>query len=219
MRARRSRVQWTGFVILTTALVAGTVPVASAAATGTRHHAASSGLTVTYKVSGSTTVVKTASTVALGPATLTATLRSTGHFTGTLPLPSTSTSFTAIGLVPVTATVTFVSAGPLTGKLVRHKKRTTITSSASYYIKLSNVTLAGLPGLVGNKCQTKAPVAIHAATPNGKKFDVTTGGTVTATYTIGDFAHCGPATVLINKLVPGPGNPLTLKLSDGQVAN
>jgi hypothetical protein len=219
MSDRRSPVRRAGFAILTTALVAVTVPAATAAAAGTRGEAASGGLTVTYKVSGSTTVVKTASSVALGPATLTATLRSTGNFTGTLPLPPTSSSFKALGLVPVTATVTFVSAGPLTGKLVRHKRTTTITSNASYYIKLSNVTLAGLPGFVGNSCQTKAPVAINAATPQGKKFDLTNGGKVTATYTIGDFSHCGLSTSLINLLIPGPGNPLTLKLSHGRVAN
>ena len=41
---------------------------------------------------------------------------------------------------------------------------------------------------------------------------------MTATYTIGEFANCGPVTVVINLLIPGAGNPLTLKLSDGQVA-
>jgi len=218
LTARRS-VRRTGFAILAAASVAATVPVAASAAAGTGHDAASSGLTVTYKVSGSTTVVKTASTVALGPATLTATLSPTSRFTGTLPLPPTSTSFKALGLLPVTATVTFVSGGPLAGRLVSRGKKTTITSSTSYSIKLSNVTVAGLPGFVGNRCQTKAPVAIKAATPRGKRFDVTTGGTVTATYTIGDFAHCGLSTVLINKLIPGPGNPLTLTLSDGRIAN
>jgi hypothetical protein len=217
MTARRSIARRAALAILTTAVVAGTVPVATAAAAGTVRHATSGGLTVTYKATGSTTVVKTSSTVALGPATLTATLNSSGTFTGSLPLPATSTSFKALGLVPVSATVTFVAAGPLTGTLATGKK-TTITSSSSYYIRLSNVTLAGLPGLVGNRCQTKAPITINAATPNGKAFDITNGGKLTATYTIGSFANCGLTTVLVNLLIPGAGNTLTLKLSDGQIA-
>jgi len=60
-------------------------------------------------------------------------------------------------------------------------------------------------------------VEIDAATPAGQTFNVFSGGALTATYTIGNFANCGFTTGLINALVPGPNNTLSLTLSDGQL--
>ncbi|HVV24947.1 MAG TPA: hypothetical protein VHF06_36285 [Pseudonocardiaceae bacterium] len=173
-------------------------------------------LTVAYDVSGTSTVAKTNSTIDLGPATLTTGLDAQGNFTGTLPLPPTTTSFKALGLLPTTATVSFVPAGPVTGALSAHPN-VMITSTATYYLRLSDVTVAGLPALVGDHCQTKDPVTIPANTPDGQTFNITTGGTVTGTYTIGAFDHCGLTTPLINLLVPGSGNTVTLQLSNGRV--
>lgn len=173
-------------------------------------------LTVAYDASGTSTVAKTNSTVALGPATLTTKLDAKGNFTGSLPLPPTTTSFNALGLLPTKATITFLPAGPVTGFLSAHPTPA-VTSTATYYLKLSDVTVAGLPAFVGDHCQTEQPVAIPANTPAGQTFNITTGGTVTGTYTIGDFADCGLITPLINLLVPGPGNTATLQLSNGRV--
>jgi hypothetical protein len=173
-------------------------------------------LTVAYDVSGTSTVAKTNSTIDLGPATLTTGLDAQGNFTGSLPLPPTTTSFKALGLLPTTATVTFVPAGPVTGALSA-RPNVMITSTATYYLRLSNVAVAGLPAFVGDHCQTTQPVTIPANTPDGQTFDITTGGTVTGTYTIGEFGDCGLITPLINLLVPGPGNTATLQLSNGHI--
>jgi hypothetical protein len=173
-------------------------------------------LTVAYDVSGSSTVAKTNSTVTLGPTTLTTGLDAQGNFTGTLPLPPTTTSFRALGLLPVTATITFVPAGPVTGNLSAHPTPV-ITSTAAYYLRLSHVTVGGLPAIVGDRCQTRDPVTIPANTPAGQSFDITNGGTVTGTYTIGLFDDCGLNTPLINLLVPGPGNTATMQLTNGRI--
>jgi hypothetical protein len=173
-------------------------------------------LTVAYDAAGTSTVAKTNSTVQLGPATLTTKLDAKGNFTGTLPLPPTTTEFKALGLLPTKATITFVPAGPVAGALSAHPTPM-VTSTATYYLKLSDVTVAGLPAFVGDHCQTVQPVSIPANTPDGQTFNITTGGTVTGTYTIGDFADCGLITLLINLLVPGPGNTATLELSHGRV--
>lgn len=173
-------------------------------------------LTVAYDASGTSTVVKTNSTVTLGPTTLTAGLDAQGNFTGTLPLPPTTSSFKALGLLPTTATVTFIPAGPLTGNLSAHPN-VMVTSTATYYLQLSDVTVAGLPAFVGDNCVTDQPVTIPADTPAGQTFNLTTGGTVTGTYTIGNFDNCGLITGLINLLIPGPGNTATLQLSNGHI--
>ncbi len=175
-------------------------------------------LTVAYDASGSTVVTKPNSTIKLGPTTLTNYLNADGTFTADLPLPATTSQFKVIGLVPVKATVNFVPTGPATGKLVSNPTPA-VSATATYYIKLSNVTLAGIPAFVGTKCQTSAPVSIPVATPAGQKFDITKGGNLTGTYTIGKFANCGLTTGLVNLLVPGAGNTVQFTLSNGRIVS
>ena len=91
-----------------------------------------------------------------------------------------------------------------------------MTSTASYYVKLSNVKLAGLPGLVGSNCKTKNPVSIPANTPAGGRFDLINGGELTGTYSLGDFNNCGINQWLINAVIPGSGNTVDINVSNGQ---
>ena len=111
--------------------------------------------------------------------------------------------------------MTFIAAGPVTGRVFSNPQPQ-VKATAKYTIKLSNVTVGGLPAFVGDSCQTSAPVTIPVATPKGQVFDIAVGGTVKGTYTIGQFANCGLTTSLINMLVPGAGNTVTLKLSNGR---
>jgi hypothetical protein len=39
------------------------------------------------------------------------------------------------------------------------------------------------------------------------------GGTVTATFTVGQLTDCGAETALLNSTIPGPGNQVKLQLS------
>lgn len=175
-------------------------------------------ITVLYDAAGSSTVKSTGSVVPLGPTTLTTVVSGDGTFTGSLPLPPQRTSFRVLGLLPVQATVTFEPAGgkrQVTGTLLPGKVR----SKARYYLRLSDVTVAGLPGFVGDSCRTVDPVVIPANTPPGQKFDLTTGGTLTGTYTIGQFASCGLQTGIINALIPGAGNTQSIRLSNGRVVS
>lgn len=176
-------------------------------------------LPVSYDASGSTLVKKPNSTVQLGPSVLHTNLAADGSFTGSLALPPTTSEFKVIGLLPVKATVNFIPVGDVVGKLSTVGGKQRVAATAQYTIKLSNVTLAGLPAFVGNSCQTKAPVTIPIATPAGGSFNITTGGTVGGTYTIGQFGNCGLTTFLVNQLVPGPGNTLTFTLSNGRIGN
>lgn len=193
-----------GLAALTALTAAATLAVAGAPAA----HADDS-LHVLYDAVGTSVVAKTGSTVALGPATLSATVNPDGTFTASLPLPPATTSFKALGLLPISATVSFIAAAPVTGSVTA----TSLQSTSSFYIKLSKVKTAGIPTPVGSRCQTAAPVTIPASGP----FNITSGGTLTGTYTIGKFSHCGLTTLLINLLIPGPNNTVSLTLSNGRL--
>ncbi|GAA3661358.1 hypothetical protein GCM10022237_21570 [Nocardioides ginsengisoli] len=174
-------------------------------------------LRVTYDAGGTTRVATTGSTIALGPSTLSVSLESTtGDFTGTLPLPPAPTTFAAVGLIPMSAEVIFEEAAPLTGHLAPKPDGTgsQIRATARYYLRLSNVRVAGLPTFAGPSCRTVAPVTIPMATPDDESFAVFVGGHVSGSYAIGPFANCGLDTLLVNALVPGDGNTVDLDLSN-----
>ena len=183
------------------------VPVAAHAATV---------IPIEYDASGSTYIAKTKSTIALGPTKLRTDLDvDTFDFTGTLPLPGTRTTFKVAGFIPVSANVDFIPVGQVEGHINLEGLNAEVTSTAKYYVKLSNVKAAGLPTFVGSTCKTAAPVVIPADTPEGEGFDLTAGGTLQGTYTIGNFQNCGLMTGLINSLVPGGGNTATIQVTNG----
>lgn len=173
-----------------------------------------------YDAVGTSHIASTNSDVAIGPTTLSTVLDSTSNaLTGHLPVPDTQTTFHVLGLLPVQATVSFIEATPLTAHLIAVNGQPTIQSTASYYVKLSHVLIGGLPGLVGNHCQTKDPVVINAGTPDGGIFSTFGGGELVGTYSIGDFAHCNLQTALINLLIPGSGNTIDLQVSNGHLVS
>ena len=177
-------------------------------------------LDVDYDAVGTATIASTGSTIDLGPTTLSTTVDSEGgpgSLTGTLPLDPTTVEFKAAGFLPVKATVSFEEAAPITGQLVRDGALTRVESTASYFIKLSDVKVAGLPAFVGNNCQTEDPVQIPANTPAGGNFNIVAGGSLEGEFSIGDFERCGLTTGIINLLVPGDGNTVQLDVSNGRL--
>lgn len=183
-----------------------TLAVAAPAANAASTPQADPTLNATYAVNGTTTIKSTNSTMALGPGTLTAALDvTTLAFTSNLTLPAATGSFTELGFVPVTATTEFIQDGPITGKDVNGG----ITATANIIIKLTKVTVAGLPVPVGNSCQT-SPAQIDLASGTG--FNVLLGGPVSGTFTIPNFANCGFSTAILNAVIPGAGNTIDLTL-------
>lgn len=171
-----------------------------------------------YDATGTAHIARTNSSINLGPSTLTTALNfDNGNFTGSLPLPGTTTRFEVIGFIPVTADVNFVEAAPLVGNITLSQLDARVTSTASYHIKLSNIKIAGFPTFTGAYCRTKNPVSIPANTPTGETFDILGGGTLAGQFTIGDFQNCGLNTGLINLLIPGPGNTANIEVTNGRV--
>jgi hypothetical protein len=198
------------------AAAAATVLAAGAALAATAAPAlASTKVHASYKVTGSTYIKAPNFTLSLGPGKLSSTVNlRTGKLTATLSLPNATGSFKQFGIVPVTATTQFINDGATTGKL--NLKTGAVTTKSKITLRIVSLTVAGIGVPVGKSCQTKNAVVVDLASQPG--FNVLKGGTVAGNYTIGDFSHCGLATLLINLTIPGSGNTISLKLGSAKVS-
>ena len=203
-------------LLVTTAAVAVTgIGLATPALASPAAPAADQTVSVTYPVTGSTFIKAVNSSIALGPGSLSTTADlTTSTLTGTLSLPPATGSFKELGLVPVTATTEMIQDGQATGTVNFTTNAVTTTTKES--IKLTSLKVAGLPVPVGGNCET-SPATITVSSQPG--FNVLSGGTLSGTYTIPSFAHCGLATLLINLTLPGPGNTITLTLGAGTLGS
>jgi len=203
-------------LLVTTAAVAVTgIGLATPALASPAAPAADQTVSVTYPVTGSTFIKAVNSSIALGPGSLSTTADlTTSTLTGTLSLPPATGSFKELGLVPVTATTEMIQDGQATGTVDFTTNAVTTTTKES--IKLTSLKVAGLPVPVGGNCET-SPATITVSSQPG--FNVLSGGTLSGTYTIPSFAHCGLATLLINLTLPGPGNTITLTLGAGTLGS
>jgi hypothetical protein len=183
------------------------VPSASAAP-------ADDSLLASYPINGSTTIKATNSSMNLGPGTLDATLDVDNNtFSADLNLPPATGSFTELGFLPVTATTEFVQDGATTGAVDGDTGG--IASTSKIIIRLTDVKIAGIDVPVGNSCQT-SPATIQLTSQDG--FNVLTGGNISGTYTIPKFSNCGLLnTPIINAIIPGSGNTITLTLGEPTV--
>jgi hypothetical protein len=194
-----------GIAAATPALASSAAPAAPADTT----------VAVSYPVTGSTFIKAIGSTIDLGPGTLSTTADlTTSTLTGTLTLPPATGSFKELGLVPVTATTEMIQDGTATGTV--NFTTNAVTTTATDTIKLTSLKVAGLPIPVGPSCET-SPATITVSSQPG--FNVLNGGTLSGTYTIPTFAHCGLATLLINLTLPGPGNTISLTLGKGTLGS
>jgi hypothetical protein len=172
-------------------------------------------VSVSYPVTGSTFIKAIGGAINLGPGTLSTTADlTTSTLTGTLTLPPATGSFKELGLIPVTATTEMIQDGTATGTV--NFTTNAVTTTATDTIKLTSLKVAGVPILVGPSCET-SPATISVSSQAG--FNVLNGGTLSGTYTIPQFAHCGLATLLINLTLPGPGNTISLTLGKGALGS
>jgi hypothetical protein len=194
---------------------AATVALSAAAvAAGAGVASASTAIHATYKVTGSTYLAGPKSSLTLGPGTLAASVNSSsGKLTATLSLPAATGSFTEFGIVPVTATSEFINDGPTTGTVNLGTGAVKTTSKIT--LRLTSLSIAGIPVPIGKRCQTAKPVVVSLKSQKG--FNIIDGGKVAGSYTIGDFAHCGLSTLLINLTIPASGNTITLTLGKAKV--
>lgn len=168
----------------------------------------------TYKVTGSTFLKGPNFSLPVGPGTLASTLNpANGNLTANLTMPDATGSFKQAGLIPVTATTRFINVGQTTGKLNLNTGAVATTSKIT--LQITKLIVSGLPVPVGPSCETADPVVVQLKSQKG--FNVLKGGIVAGVYTIGDFHHCGLATLLINATIPASGNTITLKLGKAKI--
>lgn len=196
------------------ALAAGTTVVAGTVAAVPAGASAATGVHASYKVTGSTFLSGPGFRLALGPGKLSSTLNaSSGKLTAKLSLPDATGSFKQFGLIPVTATTQFINDGPTTGKV--NLKTGAVQTTSKITLRIVSLSAAGISVPVGGSCQTAAPVVVRVKSE--AHFSILGGGKLGGSYTIGDFAHCGLATVLINTTIPASGNTITLKLGKAKL--
>jgi hypothetical protein len=190
---------------LVAAFTLAAAPAASAAGTVIK---------VKYPVHGSTFLKAANATVKLGPGTLRSRVNlSTGAVTASLNLPPATGSFKELGLIPVTATVAFIQNGPTTGKV--NLNTGAVMSTSSITLRITSLSVAGLPVPVGPACESATPASVSLASQPG--FSIVNGGTVSGTYTVPPFANCGLITPVLNLTITGPGNTISLTLGKAHV--
>jgi hypothetical protein len=190
---------------LVTAVVVATTPALASAGTT---------VTVRYPVNGSTFLKAANATVPLGPGTLRSKVNlTTGKVTASLNLPPATGSFKELGVIPVTATVAFIQDGPTTGTVDLNTGA--VTTMSNITLQITSLSVGGLPVPVGPACESATPASVSLASQPG--FSIVNGGTVSGTYTVPPFAHCGLTTPVLNLTITGPGNTLSLTLGKAHV--
>lgn len=191
-------------------LASGAVLAAAASAS------AQSTVTVKYPVTGSTLIEKVNATAALGPGTLKSTVNlSTGAVTASLTLPPATVSFTELNLVPVTATTAFINDGPTRG--IVNLDTGAVTTTSHITLRVTALSVAGLPVAIPSGCESRSPATVTVNSLPG--FGIVNGGSLSGTYTIPPFAHCGLLTPVLNLTIPGPGNTIALTLGKAKVVS
>lgn len=196
------------------AVTATAAVVALAFSTGTAK--ADTIIDAVYPVTGTTHINATDSDLALGPGTLSSAVDLSVTpiaVTGSVSLPDSTGSFNAIGIVPVTATVAFIQVGQTTGSITGGVANGTVAATSQFTLQITALKVAGINVLPGPNCETATPATITVTSQPG--FDALVGGTLSGTYMIPDFKNCGPLgieTPIINLLIPGPNNTISLTL-------
>jgi hypothetical protein len=201
-KSRRSRIRR-----MAAMATAATATAALVAVPGTAN--AAPFLNAVYPFTGSTHINSVNDDLALGPGTLSARLDlATGQATADIELPPAPGDFNAIGFIPTRVTTTFIEEGQSTATVDQATGATEARSRVT--LQLTNLRVAGIPFFVGSNCKTETPV--NLVLNSGPDWNVLTGGTFSGTYSIPDFENCLLNTGLINLLIPGDGNTITLNM-------
>lgn len=166
--------------------------------------------TLNYSVKATTTVKKMdQATATTGTATSTVT-PSTGALTSTLELKDFSTPVKLLGIPVSTAVIRQEAVGPATGTLDGATKKINQAQEVNLRIVSISPFGGGHLNYVGNNCRTSKPTTINVS---GQVKDIFSPVTLTGGYDIPKFSNCGPLTGVINEMVAGPDNDISLELT------
>ncbi|MBC6447560.1 hypothetical protein [Actinokineospora xionganensis] len=163
---------------------------------------------VTYDAKGQSTLTGLGATLPLGPGTVEAAFDlQSGQFTGQLALPESRTAFTLFGFLDTHAKVKITQAGAMSGTVTSSGA---VTASVGVNVQITEVGHFGF-GIPLANCKTTAVTPI-TLTSQGE-FEPTIGGTLVGKYVLPKFADCGFDTDIINGLLGGQANSLTMSLT------
>ncbi|MBT0565554.1 hypothetical protein [Williamsia sp. CHRR-6] len=182
-------------------------------------------LQVTFQADTSTVIAKTKQTVTF-PTTQLVSTTDLKTLTGTLKLAQTSSSLNLGPLQAASFKISVINASPVTGTLTQGtlngKPAINLDVKQTFQIRLDSVVPLGLStgsadlNLVSNgQCVTTPITASLAGQLDAADFvgqKPGTSGTVTGTYTIPPFGGCGAAQGIINSLIAGGGNTLSVRV-------
>lgn len=166
--------------------------------------------TLNYTAKATTTVKKMdQSTTTTGKATSKVT-PSTGTLSSDLKLNDFRTPVKLFGIPLSTAIIRQEAVGPAKGKLNGSTKEVTQSQQVNLRIVSISPFGGGHLNYVGNNCRTAKPTTINVS---GKIKDIFSPVTMKGSYDIPKFSGCGLLTGLINQMVAGPDNAISLELT------
>jgi hypothetical protein len=140
------------------------------------------------------------------------------YYNGRHELPPVQGTFLTFGFVPVTATLHIVELTPIAivsvSGILRPPYPIQVTATTQILVRVSGVSVNGVPLNVGAHCQTVKPVNLtligkgfNTLPPTG--YTVPTGGPLDGYLTIPHFGGCGVSenlNPLFTASISGPGN-------------
>ncbi|SDC23825.1 hypothetical protein [Actinokineospora iranica] len=178
---------------------------ATLALTAPPSHAATT--RIPYTTAGETAITGLGASLPLGPGQTEVDIDlQSGQFTGKIDLPETRTDFTMFGFLPTHAKVKITQAGALKGTF----QGDAVTAAGDFGVAITEVGHFDV-GMPLPNCKTTAPVQIKLKSAGA--FNPSNGGKLTGTYQLPKFADCGFDTEIINMLVGGKENTITIALT------
>ncbi|PWW65511.1 DUF6801 domain-containing protein [Actinokineospora spheciospongiae] len=165
------------------------------------------GVDIDYGLSGSSTLPRLGGTVPLSGSVDAKANLGQGTFTAALALNKTKGDFKIVGVLPATAEIDFEMVGQGSGTM----SAGAATFQQQLYVKLTSVSIFGLPIYSGDTCRTQKPADIKLASSG--TFDPLGGGKLKGTYSLTRADGCGPLNDYIGPFVFSQNNTIDVTLA------
>jgi hypothetical protein len=131
--------------------------------------------------------------------------------------PPSDATFLAFGFMPIRATMELRQVGPMPVELVAQGRPPFlyfVGTSGAVELRITNVTVNGMPLDVGPNCRSAEPMAFNVGGGTPEYTDITLGGPLHGIVTIPPFSGCGVTEdldPLLTGTVSGPGNYIRMQ--------
>ncbi|MCG8920505.1 hypothetical protein L6E12_32535, partial [Actinokineospora sp. PR83] len=165
------------------------------------------GVDIDYGLTGSSTLPRLGGTVPLSGSVDAKANLGQGTFTAALALNKTKGDFKIVGVLPATAEIDFETVGQGSGTM----SAGAATFQQQLFVKLTSVSVFGLPIYMGDTCKTQKPADIRLTSAGA--FDPLAGGKLKGTYSLTRADGCGPLNDYIGPFVFSQNNTIDVTLA------